>query len=146
VPVPSNIAPGTVWDQEFKRRVALLQVDQIVVRAFESYFSREQDFSATDYADWLAYQVATYADAIAYLENDTSLVIAVSTEGDVRIQETLVVRDESVETLQAAIDGVIRGLEMAGEDATVFQGIALYSSADTDSREWQQFRNLWVAR
>ena len=146
VPVPRNIAPGTVWEQGFKRRVALLQVDQIVVRTFESYFSREQDFSATDYTDWLAYQVTTYADAIAYLENDTSLVIAVSTGGDVRIQDSLVVRDESVETLQAAIDGVIRGLEIASENGSVFQGIVLYSSADTDSREWQQFRNLWVAR
>jgi hypothetical protein len=146
VSVPSNIAPGTVWTQDFKRRVALLQVDQIVLRAFESYFSREQNFSSTDYADWLAYQVATYAEAIAYLENNTRLVIAVSTEGDVRVQETLVVRDESVETLQAAIDGVIRGLELAGDDASVFQGIALYSSKDTDASEWRQFKNLWVER
>ena len=146
IPVPGNIAPGTVWTQDFKRRVALLQVDQIVVRAFESYFSREQNSSSTDYADWLAYQVATYADAIGYLENNTKLIVAISTEGDVRVQETLVVRDESIETLQAAIDGVIHGLELAGDDASVFQGIALYSSADTDASEWRQFKNSWVER
>jgi hypothetical protein len=146
VPVPGTIAPGTVWELDYKRRVALMQVDRVIVRGYESYFSRAQNAAPDDYAAWLAYQVETYTNAIAYLQNDTRLLVALSTGGDVHIQDTVVVRDGSIETLPAAIDGIKNGMTGSGEDAAVFQGIVLVDNASTGEAEWQQFRNLWITR
>lgn len=142
VPVPSNIAPGTVWDEEFKRRVALLQVDQIVLKAFDSYLVGANGFTTNDYSQWLAYQVQAYIDAIAYLDNDTRLIVTLSTEAD----KTLT-RDAEVETVLAGISGVVQGIgRFDDDDRGVLEGIALYSSADTTNTDWDQFNDLWVGR
>jgi len=142
VPVPSNIAPGTVWDEEFKRRVALLQVDQIVLKAFDSYLVGANGFTTNDYSQWLAYQVQAYIDAIAYLDNDTRLIVTLSTEAD-----KAVTRDAEVETVLAGISGVVQGIgRFDDDDRGVLEGIALYSSADTTNTDWDQFNDLWVGR
>ena len=146
IAVPSTIAPGTVWSLDYKRRVALSQVDTIILRGYESYFAGDQGFTADDYSEWLSYQVETYVDAVAYLENTTRLMVALSNEGDLRVQDTVTIRDTNIETLQAAIAGVVEGLAKAGEQAEVFRGIALVDSENTQETDWQQFKRLWAAR
>lgn len=142
VPTPRNIAPGTVWDQEFKQRVTLLQVDQIVLKAYDSYMLGADGFTSADYAQWLAYQVDAYMDAIAYLANDTRLIVAVSTEAD-----KAVMRDADVETIPAAISGVLQAIGAFEEDdQNILEGLALTSSSVTDTAEWQQFQQMWVER
>jgi len=142
VPMPSNIAPGTAWDEAYKRRIALLQVDQIVLKGFDSYMVSADGFTTVDYSQWMAYQVQTYIDAIAYLENDTRLIVSISTEPNKDI-----IRDADVETLLAGISGVVQGIGTADdEDDAVFEGIALYSSSQTQSVDWAQFNDLWVDR
>ena len=49
--VPRQIEPGTVWEQSYKQRVALL-ANQIFVAAYNAGFE-----TAADYSAWVAYQV-----------------------------------------------------------------------------------------
>ncbi len=75
IPLPPLIEPGTEWAKTYKQSVALL-VDQMAVMAYHSGLS-----STADYAQWVAYQVKTFADAIAELNlnTNTNLVIGIPT-------------------------------------------------------------------
>ncbi|MFW5709267.1 MAG: hypothetical protein ACOCX5_03500 [Chloroflexota bacterium] len=136
VPVTSLIAPGTIWDREYKQRVALVGTDHIVLQTYNSYLTDEADYSA-----WVAYQVRTYAEAIGDLGTSTRVLVGVPT-----YESILPAHDERIENISAAIVGVVRGLEDAGEMRSAIQGLALYAEWDTDEIEWEQLRSNWVNR
>jgi hypothetical protein len=140
VPTPSIIGAGMVWDMRYKKRVALLQIDQMIVRVYDSSLTTNDGFSANDYIDWVAYQVQMYTDAIASVESDTRLLIAVSTTDNIEF-----VHDIQVENIPAAMIGVRRGMEQTGEDSSVvMQGIAIYADWTTSEVEWTQFKDGWL--
>jgi len=143
IPMPSTIAPGTVWSEPYKQRIALLLVDQIVLRGYNSYMTQATDFTAADYSAWLAYQVEAYADAITPLDTGAELMVLISTQGSEGIA-----RDAQVETVSAALTGVWRGFTQIDNDdnETVLAGVALMTAEETDSREWQQYREGWLRR
>ncbi len=133
IPTPSVIAPGTIWDVEYKQRVALL-VDDVVVQAYNSYLSQP-----SDYAQWVAYQVEAYALAIDELQTTTNVVIglpAFTTE--------LPAHDASVENLTLAISGVQQGLSQSGDASQVIGGVALFQSLGMDAENWERYRSLWL--
>lgn len=134
IPTPSVIAPGTAWDDRYKQRIAILQIDQMVVHTYNSYLTRSDE-----YADWMAYQVEAFSEAVAALETDVELVFGIPTYADV-----LPAHDTRVENVQSAVIGIQRGVVQAGTAATAIRGLAIYAEWDTDEPEWELFQELWL--
>jgi hypothetical protein len=141
IPSSSSIAPGTEWDTRYKQRIALLQVNHMVVRAYDSYMTADDDYVAGEYITWVAYQVKTFAEAVASIQTDTHLLVAISTNDSVPDAH-----DVRVENVPAALIGVAQGLEQAGEAADVVQGVAIYADWTTSDVEWAQFEDNWLDR
>jgi len=134
IPMPSVIAPGTAWSRQYKQRLALLQVDLIVVQAYNSYLT-----DADEYIDWMAYQVEAYAEAVGSLETETDLLIGIPTYADEQPAH-----DTQVENVRTAIDGVQHGLAAVPDFTDIVRGIAVFAEWDTDDSEWSQIHNLWL--
>ncbi|MBE2270030.1 MAG: hypothetical protein IAE80_17465 [Anaerolinea sp.] len=133
IPVPALITPGTIWEKAYKQSVALL-VDQMAVMAYNSALT-----APADYSRWMAYQVETYARAMAELDIGTQVLIGIPT-----YDAELPGHDPLVETVPAAIDGIKLGIEQAGETASFVRGVVIYGYWTTDETEWSQFRREWV--
>lgn len=137
IPVPPLIQPGTVWDTRYKQSVALL-VDELAVMAYNSGLSR-----AADYSEWVAYQVETYAAAVAALDTGAGAGAHVMV-GIPTYEAEPPGHDPLVENIASAAQGVRLGLQQAGDDARYVQGVAIYAAWETDASEWLQFRQSWV--
>lgn len=133
--VPKQIEPGTVWEESYKQRVALL-ANQIFVAAYNAGFENPADYSA-----WVAYQVQAYAEAIAALDTTTELVMGVPT-----YDTALPDHDSSIENAETAITGISSGLAQAGDAARFVRGIGVYAEWETAEDEWSQIRRLWIDR
>ena len=135
IPLPPLIEPGTEWETPYKQSVALL-VDQMAVMAYQSGLS-----SADDYVQWVAYQVKTFALAIADLGTETSLIIGIPTfDADPPGHDPL------VENVNSAVQGVEMGIEQAGDAARYVQGVALYADFTTTPEEWAAYQQAWADR
>lgn len=139
IPKPLVIVEGTEWGQQYKQRVALL-VDQMVVRAYDSYLSWP-DFTASDYATWAAYQVETYAQAVADLQSSTSLIIGIAS-----YENELPAHDVRLENIISGIDGVLRGLQQSSAASSVVTGVGIYAEWAMSDDQWDEFRVRWVQR
>ncbi len=133
IPVPPLIVPGTEWSSEYKKSVALL-VDQMVVMAYLSGLS-----APSDYEQWVAYQVETYADAVSELGEGTTVIIGIPT-----FDAEPPGHDPYVENVVSAVQGIRQGLANAGITADWVRGVALYGEWTTTDDEWQAFRDAWV--
>jgi hypothetical protein len=137
IPVPPMIAPGTVWDEHYKQSVALL-VDELAVMAYNSGLSDPEDYSL-----WVAYQLKTYADAVASLDSGTGagtqIMIGIPTYGAEPPGH-----DPLVENIPSALQGVRLGLQQAGENAQYVRGVAIYADWETDETEWARFLLNWI--
>ncbi|MCB9452919.1 MAG: hypothetical protein H6672_15875 [Anaerolineaceae bacterium] len=138
IPVPPLIVPGTVWDEEYKQRVALL-TDQMAVMAYNSGLTSTASFTAADYELWMAYQVKTFAEAVNLLDTGTTIFIGIPT-----YPAELPGHDPVVENIGSAIRGIRTGLQEAGDAAAAVRGVAIYADWTTDDTEWAQFKTLWV--
>ncbi len=134
IPMTDLIAPGTEWDREFKQRIALVGVDQIVVQAYNSYLTIPSEYSA-----WVAYQTTTWAEAIGDLGTTTRVMMGVPTYASIAPAH-----DERIENAQTAITGIQDGLLAAEGFATAVQGVAIYAEWDTEEIEWNVIRDMWV--
>lgn len=133
IPVPQLIAPGTEWATEYKQNVALL-VDHLAIMSYNSGLT-----APADYSRWMAYQVATYANAVAALDINTQILIGIPTH-----DAELPGHDPLVETVPAAIDGLELGIEQAGDAARFVRGAVIWAGWTTDDTEWAQFKRDWV--
>lgn len=138
IPVPPLIVPGTVWEAEYKQRVALLS-DQMAVMAYNSGLTSAANFTTADYELWMAYQVKTFAEVVNLLDTGTMIFIGIPT-----YPAELPGHDPLVENIGSAIRGIRAGLQEAGGSASVVQGVAIYADWTTDDTEWAQFKTLWV--
>lgn len=136
VPVPAVIAPGTVWSSEYKQRVALAPVNQIVVRSYNSYLTTPADYTA-----WLAYQVQTYAETVTPLGSRVQILIGVPTYA-----EDPPAHRVDVENVMSAMAGFERGLADAGDSAGVVRGVAIYAGWDATDEDWSRLRPLLSGR
>ncbi len=139
IPVPPLIVPGTVWDDKYKQSVGLV-VDEMALMAYNSGLK-----NAADYSSWMAYQVKTYADAIAGLDSGAGpgveLMVGIPT-----YDAEPPGHDPLVENVPSAVQGIKLGLQQAGDNARYVQGVALYADWETDEPEWTQFMMTWVRR
>lgn len=132
IPISRVYAPGTVWSDDYKQRVALI-ADQLAVMAFNSGLTIN-----TDYSQWLAYQVKTFSDAVAQVQdgkNPVKIVIGISTD-----LAQLPTHDPAVENVNSALSGIRLGLQQAGANAQFVQGVAIYPEWSTDDSEWADFQ------
>jgi hypothetical protein len=133
VPVPALMEPNTEWKKEYKQSVVLL-VDQMVVMVFNSTLP-----TASDYSQWVAYQVKAFALAIGELDTNTDLLIGIPT-----FDPELPGHDPAVENIDSAVQGVKAGLVQAGDAARYVKGLAIYADWTTDDTEWTAFQNDWI--
>lgn len=136
VPQTSLITAGTVLDEGFKQRLALVGVDEIVVQAYNSYLNR-----AEDYVAWMAYQVEAYARAIGELGLSTRVLIGIPA-----YRSDLPAHDANIENISNAVDGVRRGLAASGELGEVIRGVAIYTERGMDDDAWDAYRRGWLNR
>lgn len=133
ITVADVIAPGTMWSDEYKQRIAL-KADMLVVNAFNSYLSQP-----VDYIEWVTYQVDAYVDALQVVAGETALLISVP-----NYAPNPPAHQEGVETLSAGLDGVRRGLIGLDEDTRSYvDGIAIYTDEPLSADDWQLIRDKW---
>ena len=138
LPMSSQILPGTAWSEDYKRHVAFLDIDQVVLLGYGSYLTTEDGFDANDFVDWVAYQVRTYATVMSSLPSDVELIVSVST-GDNPAY------DHRIEHITSGMFGVLRGISQLDEtSAQILSGVAIYDISSTDDVEWTQFEDEWV--
>ncbi len=135
VPIGTTADPELTWNANYKQRVGLLGVDEMVVMAHASGLTE-----ATAYQVWVAYQVQSYAETMSELERPPDLVIALPT------YDAAPEHDPAVETIQAAVSGVKDGIAQAGRHGDLIHGVGLYEYKFTDSLEWALFAEYWLGQ
>lgn len=136
--LPSFIAPGTAWDDDYKLRVSL-QADQVVVSAYNSYIT-----DPVSYINWVAYQVDAFTRALTNAPSDILIGIpnyALETTGaDQPIPHTA-----KTETMAAALDGITQGLrQLPPALFSEFSGIAIYTDRALTSSDWTLIRQKYL--
>jgi hypothetical protein len=135
VPIGTTIDPELTWSVNFKQRVGLLGVDEVVVMAHASGLDDSAAFQT-----WVAYQVVSYVEALSDLDRPPAIIIALPT------YDAAPEFDPAVETIQAATIGVKNGIERAGKAGDLVKGVGLYEYKSTDSLEWALFAEHWLGR
>ncbi|MBI1277452.1 MAG: hypothetical protein GC179_04930 [Anaerolineaceae bacterium] len=138
IPKPPRIEPGTIWDEAYKQRVALI-ADQVVVTAYNSGLSTSADYSA-----WMAYQVKTFTSALAGLQ--TADGIPTSTElliGVPAYDTQALTHDTNVENIPSAVAGIHTGLTESAKSSKFVKGIAIYFESQMSDEDWSQLQQLW---
>jgi hypothetical protein len=135
VPSDPTVEPGLTWGVNYKQRVGLLGVDEIVVMAHASGL-----LDAAQYEVWVAYQVEAYAGVMAELERPPDILIALPT------YDAAPEHDPTVEEVRSAVRGVKDGIEHAGKNGKLVKGVGLYEYKTTDSLEWAMYGEYWLGR
>ncbi len=129
----TSIAPGTMWSSNYKQRV-MVSADEVVLLMYQSY---RQD--TLDYINWVAYHVETY---INLLGGDTRILVSIPNYGG-----PSAAHNPSVETMSAALDGVILGVSrLAEDDKSRLTGVAIFSDEDLSQSQWNLYRETWLQR
>lgn len=129
----TSIAPGTMWSSNYKQRV-MVSADEIVLLMYQSY---RQD--TLDYINWVAYHVETY---INLLGGDTRVLVSIPNYGG-----PSAAHNPAVETMSAALDGVILGISrLAQDDKHLLTGVAIFSDEQLDQSQWKTYRETWLQR
>lgn len=135
VPADPTVDPGLTWGVNYKQRVGLLGIDEIVVMAHASGLS-----DAAQYETWVAYQVESYVTAMAELDRPPTINVALPT------YDAAPDHDPAIEDIRAAARGVKAGIKQAGSDGKLVRGVGLYEYKSTDSLEWVMFSEQWLGR
>ncbi|MCY4018714.1 MAG: hypothetical protein OXG39_04845 [Chloroflexi bacterium] len=129
----TSIAPGTMWSSNYKRRV-MVSADEVVLLMYQSY---RQD--TLDYINWVAYHVETYVNLLG---GDTRILVSIPNYGG-----PSAAHNPSVETMSAALDGVILGVSrLAEDDKSRLTGVAIFSDEDLNQSQWNLYRETWLQR
>jgi hypothetical protein len=133
VPADTTAEPGLTWGVNYKQRVGLLGLDEIVVMAHASGLE-----DAAQYEVWVAYQVEVYAAAMAELDRPPDILIALPT------YDAAPEHDPAVENVPSAARGVKEGIKRAGNEGKLVKGVGLYEYKTTDSLEWALYAESWL--
>jgi hypothetical protein len=133
VAIGATAEPGLTWDVNYKQRVALLSVDEIVVMAHAAGLA-----TVDDYETWVAYQVDTYVQVVAELDHPAEVIVALPT------YDAAPDHDPAVENIRSAVNGTKAGIKRAGKSGHLVKGVGLYEYKTTDSLEWAWFKEDWL--
>ena len=134
VPPSPGVDDALTWSQDFKRRVAL-NVNEMVLMGHASGLDE-----VADYENWLAYQVATYANIIEGLEIAMSYIVALPT------YEAELGHNPEVENVETALNGIAEGIVRARGAGDQVDGVGLYPWEDTDLHELDAYWEGWAAQ
>lgn len=130
------IAPGTIWEDNFKQRV-LLSANEVVITVYQSYRD-----NPLEYINWVAYQVETYVNIISELTTDTRILVSVP-----NYQAESTAHDPNIETIAAALDGINVGLGRVDEEMQeLLTGVAIFTDRDLSDEQWQIYQQKWLNR
>ena len=135
VPIGTTLNADLTWDVDYKQRVGLLQVDEMVIMAHASGL-----LDPEQYRVWVGYQVYSYVDAVNELEDQPEFVVALPT------YDNEPEHDSAVETIPAAAAGVKLGMDQLGDARQHVKGVGLYEYKTTDSLEWALYEENWLNR
>ncbi len=135
VPMGTTADPDLTWDLNYKQRVGILNLDEIVVMAHASGLT-----DADEYAIWVAYQLENYAATLDGLDHPPTIIIALPT------YDAAPEHDPAVESVRAAARGVKDGQARAARYGNLFGGVGLFEYKTTDSLEWVQFAEAWLGQ
>lgn len=136
--LPSFIAPGTAWDDQYKLRVSV-QADQVVVSAYNSYLT-----NPVTYIDWVAYQVKAFTAALTNASSEVLIGVPNYALEDADLTQP-VPHDASTETLAAALDGVAQGIrDLSADQFTSFSGIAIFTDRPLTATDWALIRQKYL--
>lgn len=135
VPIGTTADPELTWSENYKQRVGLLGIDEMVVMAHASGLE-----DAAEYQVWVTYQVQNYLETMGDLDRSPDLAIALPT------YEAAPEHDPTVETLQAALLGVKEAIAQSGSAGDLVRGVGLYEYKSTDSLEWAVFAEHWLGQ
>lgn len=133
VPIGPSVDPELTWDVNYKQRVALLLIDEVVLMAHASGLE-----DTTLYEQWVAYQVTSYASALAELDQPADIIVALPT------YDAAPEHDPEVESIRPAIRGVKAGIARSTEAQRLVKGVGLFEYKTTDSLEWALFGENWL--
>ena len=133
VPPSPGVDDALTWSQDFKRRVAL-NVNEMALMGHASGLE-----SVEDYENWLAYQVATYAQIIDGLDIPMALIVALPT------YEAELGHNPEVENVESALNGISEGILRARGAGNEVDGVGLYPWEDTDLHELDAYWAGWAA-
>ena len=128
-----SIAPGTMWSENFKKRV-MVSADAVILLMYQSY--RQE---LLDYVNWVAYHIETYINA---MDTPTNVLVSIPNYGGASSAH-----NPAIETMGIALDGVSEGLRRLDEEQrSLLTGIAIYSDEQLSQSDWTTFRELWLER
>ena len=135
VPIGPTIDPNLTWGVNYKQRVGLLQVDEIVIMAHASGLT-----DSKAYETWVAYQITSYTEVLSRLERPVDIIVALPT------YDAAPEHDPLIEDVSASIRGVKLGIKNAGSQRQWIKGVGLYEYKTTDSLEWARYREEWLLK
>ncbi len=125
------IAPGTMWSDNFKTRVAVT-ADEIVLMLYQSY--RQQP---AEYVEWVAYHIETYVNL---LETTTEVYASIP-----HYASASAAHNPAIETMTTALQGINLGLQRLSEDdRPLLTGVAIYADQRLSPEDWSAFREGWL--
>lgn len=133
VPVGPSIEADLTWGINYKQRLGLLAVDEMVLMAHASGLE-----DSAQYRIWVDYQVSSYLEALSDLDRPADLVVALPT------YDRAPNHDPAVESIRPAAEGVKSAVSSAGGARELVTGVGLYEYKTTDSLEWSHFREFWL--
>lgn len=119
------------WGTSYYQKVAR-HVDEIAVMVYDSALP-----TSGLYRYWTKFQVIALSRALAY--SDVRLFIGIPTS-----EETTSTHKPAAENMRSGLRGTIDGLNDWATWTNVVTGIAIYPYWETDAREWETYRSLWL--
>jgi hypothetical protein len=135
IPLGPPSDPALTWDMNFKQRIGLLLIDEIVLMAHASGLE-----NSDEYRVWVSYQVESYVSALAELEDPIDVVVALPT------YDSAPNHNPDIEDVRTAIDGAKDGVKGSNGAGDLVRGVGLFEYKTTDSLEWELYRQYWLEK
>lgn len=135
IPIGPVVDPNLTWSVDYKQRVALVGVDEIVIMAHGSGL-----VDSGQYQVWVTYQVQSYIEVLAELDRPADIVVALPT------YDAAPEHDPAVESISPAAQGVKRGIALSGKHGDLVRGVGLFEYKTTDSLEWALYAENWLGQ
>jgi hypothetical protein len=132
LPMPP-LAGGFWWSRAYYQETAR-RADQIAVMTYDSGLPL-----ATLYRQWMRFQAIGITAALD--GTDTMLFFGVPTS-----EERTVSHWPGSENMTSGLQGLIAGLNDEAARPAAASGVAIYPHWETDSREWADYRALWLGQ
>lgn len=120
------------WSAGYYREVAA-RVDEVAPMIYDSALPHPRL-----YRQWTRFQVIALSRALR--ATDARLLIGVPTS-----EEATFTHHPTAETMESGLQGIVEGLNDDAAFPDVVTGVAIYPYWETDTQEWESYREMWLA-